>query len=339
MPTKILITGAGGPAAIAFMRAVQGADFEFFACDIDPYAAGLYLVPAENRALIHRGDHPEIVNDLLGLCRKHAIDVLVPTVDSELEKVARARDAFNAIGTKVLVASTHTLEVCLDKLALARACKGHVRVPHTATPAAIAVESCPLPVIVKPRRGSGSRGIHIARTVAELEQFTASGDVLVQELLPGAEYSVDVLATTDGRVVAAVPRERLKVDSGIAVTARVVRDPELEEIAIRVAKTIRLTGVANVQLKRDAHGRPALLEVNPRFPGTMPLTVAAGVNMPLLALQNLLGASLPERCLYKEIAVVRTWAETFIEPSELTTMERATPAPTTSLAPKSHAAR
>lgn len=321
MPTRILITGAGGPAAIAFMRAVQEADVTLFAADIDPYAAGLYLVPAERRALIHRGDHPEIVNDLLALCRKHAIDVLVPTVDSELEKVARARDAFEALGTKVMVASSHTLEMCLDKLALARACRGHVRVPRTSTPAVAADEPWAFPVIVKPRRGSGSRGIHVAHDRAELEQLTATGDVLVQEMLPGAEYSVDVLATVDGRVVAAVPRERLKVDSGIAVTARIVRDPELEEVAIRVAKTIRLTGVANVQLKRDVNGRPALLEVNPRFPGTMPLTVAAGVNMPLLALQNLLGASLPERCLYKEIAVVRTWAETFVEPSELSDME------------------
>ena len=61
-----------------------------------------------------------------------------------------------------------------------------------------------------------------------------------------------------------------------------------------VAAAIELTTVANVQVKEDADGEPALLEVNPRFPGTMPLTIAAGVDMPRLAIGEALGTAIPD---------------------------------------------
>ena len=91
-----------------------------------------------------------------------------------------------------------------------------------------------------------------------------------------------MIADADGRVVAAVPRTRTRVDSGVSIAGRTVHDPELEETAAAVARAIGLVGVANVQLRRDRDGRPALLEVNPRFPGALPLTIAAGVDIPSL---------------------------------------------------------
>ena len=143
-----------------------------------------------------------------------------------------------------------------------------MRVPATVVadaafdPAAVA-----LPVIVKPRSGSGSRGIRLVDRVEELEALERDGTLLVQEHLPGPEYSLDVLARADGHVVAVVPRERLKVDSGIAVTGRTLHDERSSTFARTVAVLIGLTTVANVQVKVDAAGEPALLEVNARFPG------------------------------------------------------------------------
>ena len=132
---------------------------------------------------------------------------------------------------------------------------------------------------------------------------------------------MDVLAAADGRIVAAVPRVRLKVDSGIAVTAKTVHDAELEDFARRVAERIGLHYTANIQFRRDAAGGPTLLEVNARFPGTMPLTVRSGVNMPLLSLRDVLGHPPPAGPLpFSDLAVVRYWAEEFITPDEIEAM-------------------
>ena len=131
-----------------------------------------------------------------------------------------------------------------------------------------------------------------------------------------------------------MPRERLKVDSGIAVASRVARNERLELYAKAIARKLNLKYVANVQFKLNAAGEPKLLEVNPRFPGTMPLTVKCGVNMPWLALQSALGKDIGAREIaWQELGMVRTWQEHFVESGEIADMEARAAAPRATSAP------
>jgi carbamoyl-phosphate synthase large subunit len=321
---RVLITGVGGPSGISLLRALSGAPVSLLGGDIDPYAAGLYLLDAEARTILRRGDDPRFAADLLAHCERESVAVVVPTVDSELLPLARRRAEFAAAGVTLVLASEPTLAVCLDKWALAERCHGRVRGPATTVvDAAFDPAAVPLPAIVKPRSGSGSRGIRLVERRAELEALERDGTLLVQEHLPGAEYSLDVLARADGHVAAVVPRARLKVDSGIAVTGRTLRDPALDRFARTVADAIGLTSVANVQAKIDAAGEPALLEVNARFPGTMPLTVAAGVDMPRLAVMEALGEPVPGGPLaFEEIAMVRYFEERFFAFDDIADLQR-----------------
>jgi carbamoyl-phosphate synthase large subunit len=319
-PARVLVTGAGGPAAVSFMRAVAGPEVELWAVDVDPCATGLYLVPPERRGLVPRGDDPDFAEHLLRVCREAAVDVLLPTVDTELLPLARRQAELEAAGTTLLSASAVTLELCLDKWTLIQRCQGRTSVPKTVLlDEAFDAEAWTWPAIVKPRHGSGGRGVELVAGPADLERIGVprDGSNIVQQHLPGIEHSIDVLAYRDGRVAAAVPRSRLKVDSGIAVAGCTSVDPALEAIGRQVAESIGLTTVANVQVKEDADGRPRLLEVNPRFPGSMPLTVAAGVDMPGLVLADALGRPVPGHVPHRALGMVRHWEEVFIDPAEL----------------------
>jgi carbamoyl-phosphate synthase large subunit len=324
---RVLVTGAGGPSGITILRAMADEPVTMLAADLDPYAAGLYLVEADQRSLLPRGDAPEFAQTLLALCRRWEVDVVIPTVDTELLPVARMRDDYARAGTTVVGASVPTLEACLDKAKLARLCDPVVRVPRTVVvEETFSPNGVDLPAIVKPRSGSGSRGIRLVERIPELEALPRDGTLLVQEHLPGAEFSLDVLARTDGHVAGVVPRERLKVDSGIAVTGRTLHDEALETFARKVAAAIGLTTVANVQVKQDAAGVPALLEVNPRFPGTMPLTIAAGIDMPKLAIGEALGEPIPDGPLpFEDTAMVRYFEQRFFPFDDITSLQR-TPA-------------
>lgn len=311
--TRVLVTGAGGAAGVAVIRSLlRRADITVFAADMDGWASGLYLVPASQRRIVPPGAAELFVPALAKMVVEDCLDIVISTVDVELLAVAGRRDE---LAPAVLAApSSQTLQVALDKLALAAACESTGRAPRTvlAGPDALSID-WEFPVFAKPRSGAGSRGIRVVPDRLALENLPTDGGLIVQDLLPGDEYSVDVLADAAGRVVAAVPRTRERVDSGVAIAGQTVRDSELEDTAAAVAEAIGLVGVANVQLRRDRNGRAMLLEVNPRFPGALPLTIAAGVDIPSLVVDLFLGKELPEKIDFTEIANVRFLEDVFVD--------------------------
>lgn len=325
MSVRILVTGAGGAAGIAVLRALAPRDVELVAADCDPYAAGLYLT-GEPPAIVPRGDDAAYVEAIRALARERRIDVVIPTVDEELIALAEAVADFAADGIRLMVPDPGALAVTLDKHRLVAVAANTVPCPRTALldDAFDPSDGWEAPVIVKPRSGRGGAGVALLGDLGQLAGYPHDGGWIVQENLPGEEYSVDVLVSAAGEVVAAVPRLRLKVDSGVAVTARTVHDDELERMAGEAALVTGLRGPANVQLRRDAAGRPRLLEINPRFPGTLAITIAAGVDLPWLALQDLLGEPpAPDAGRFAEVALVRYLDDRVVDPALLAQMERA----------------
>jgi carbamoyl-phosphate synthase large subunit len=314
---RILITGAGGAAAVSVWKSLS-AEHELHMADIDPLAAGLYLVPPDRRLIIPRGDTPELVPALHRACKERCIEALLPTVDTELAPVAEARDRFEAIGVALPLSPVECLRICRDKQLLMEAVQGQVPIPdNEPLTEAVAARVDSFPRFVKPREGAGSRGVARIDCRADLDKQPRDGSVMLQEYLPGEEYSVDVYVRRDGRVIAAVPRARMKIDSGIAVASRTINVPEVIAAAVRTAEIIGIRGIANVQFKRAADGVFKLLEVNPRFPGTLPLTGAAGVDLPKLMADELAGQKLPDGLLpFKELMVVRYWTEHYLDPRE-----------------------
>lgn len=112
--TRVLLSGAGGPAAIGVMKAIDEPDVEFHTGDMDANAVGLYLVPAERRVLLPPAGHPQFVDRVLDYCRRQQINVFWPTVDLELSAVAARRREFEKEGIKLVLPKDETLRACLD---------------------------------------------------------------------------------------------------------------------------------------------------------------------------------------------------------------------------------
>lgn len=323
--TRVLVTGAGGPAGVAVIRSLLARDdVDVLAADMDGWASGLYLVAAENRRIVPAGRSDTFVDELIAMCAADSVDVLFSTVDVELPGLARRRDELLAVGTALAAPSFETLTVCLDKFQLAERCAPLTAVPETRLLDAEGVaREWDFPVIIKPRSGAGSRGVKLIPDRDALEALGFDESIIIQENLPGEEFSVDVIADLEGNVLAAVPRSRERVDSGVSIAGRTVRRPELIQTASEVAQAIGLSGVANVQLRYSSTGIPALLEVNPRFPGAMPLTIAAGVDMPSLLLDLVLGRPVPSAVDFVELANVRYLEDVFLDVADVLVSENA----------------
>lgn len=328
---RVLVTGAGGPAAVAAIRSLAGRA-EVFAVDIDPLGVGLYLVGADHRALVRRGDDALFVDHLVALASRWGVDVVIPTVDSELIPVAASIGRFADAGQAVMVPSLSALERTVDKWALMDGLR-----ESDATPATTLIDADfdvdawvaageTWPAITKPRLGSGGRGVALVAGPADLT-VPFDSTYILQQLLPGEEISVDVLARRSGAVVAAVPRLRLKVDSGIAVAGETMHDASAIAMAREVVEAIGLTGPVNVQFKRSTTHDWKLLEINPRLPGSSPLTMASGVDFVGLALADLLGQPIDDSYEFIDVAMVRHWEDIAIPAGEFARTALAAPIP------------
>jgi carbamoyl-phosphate synthase large subunit len=170
------------------------------------------------------------------------------------------------------------VRTCTDKWAFAQACHAAgIPVPATALGS---VAGVPGPWIVKPRFGRGSRDVHLVDSPGDAAFALARVEQpLVQTRLDGREFTVDVLVDRDGGLAGAVPRWRLETKAGISTRGRTFDNRALVAAVAQLLSAVGLTGPANVQGFLGGAGKIAFTEVNPRFSGGLPLSLAAGADL------------------------------------------------------------
>ena len=160
---------------------------------------------------------PDYADTLLELCARRGVDLLLPTIDTELEVLSAARGRFQAVGIEIVVSAPELVAIARDKLdtALFFAEQG-IPVPRTATPADVIAEpeAWTWPVIVKPRHGSAGKNIRIVASPAGLVDLRTDEPLIVQDLLRGAEYTVNLYFDHAGRLRTAIPHWRHQVRAG-----------------------------------------------------------------------------------------------------------------------------
>src|SRR2546423_1753773 len=132
-------------------------------------------------------------------------------------------------------------------------------------------------MMVRPRRGSGARSIHPARRRAEAEFFVGYVDepVMIQKLMDGPEFSIDLLSDREGRCLNAIPRTMIESRGGESIKGTVIDDPELVDLGRSVVEALRVRGPCTVQVFRDPEIGLGITDVNTRFGGAFPAPMYA----------------------------------------------------------------
>jgi len=135
-----------------------------------------------------------------------------------------------------------------------------------------------------------NRDVTLERALTQLTGVTPWPRIVVTEYLPGEEFSVDVLRYR-GQWHGGVVRRRDASLFGLATDAVVVDRPDILGLARQISESLDLEVISNLQFRCDDHGQPKLMDVNPRVPGTIGLSISAGANLPATALALTLGRS------------------------------------------------
>ncbi|UVO51679.1 ATP-grasp domain-containing protein [Sphingomonas sp. SUN019] len=295
MPVTLLLTSAGRRVALleAFRHGAEaaGIDLTVLACDLAPDMSAACRV-ADRRFAVPRVDDPDYITALLAICRDHNVGLLVPTIDTELLALANAAESFASIGCHVAISAPAVIDIARDKLATATFLDASgIPSPRTTALAALRAgcADCGWPAILKPRHGSASRGLAIARGPDDLPQ-TEQEPMIVQQLLSGEEWTVNLYFDDHGALRTVVPHRRLQVRAGEVEKGVVQRDPALQTIAERIADHLPgPRGVLCFQAMRDAGGAFSVFEINARFGGGYPLADRAGATFARWLLERCTG--------------------------------------------------
>lgn len=246
-------------------------------------------------------DDETYVETLLQACQDHRIDAVLSFCDPDIHRLAPHRDRFLALGITPILPSVAASQVAFDKHHTYKFCLAHgfatpqTFVEYGAAQAAIAQGLLQFPVMIKPRYGSGSQGICKAHTDEQMRVFfDYAPDMLIQEMIPGDEYGLDICADLESQVLGVVPRHKLAMRAGETDQAKTCRHPALLELGIRLGETLNVVGPMDVDLILN-QGIPFIIDINPRFGGGYPMAHLAGADYPGLICRMLRGETLTPR--------------------------------------------
>jgi carbamoyl-phosphate synthase large subunit len=276
---NVLFTAAGRRTSLvrAFLDEVRMRGGRTFAGDVDPLAPALFLADEAVRLL--STEHPDYVADVIGIVGRLRIGLIVPTIDPDLPILARQRVALRSIGCTVAVSDESFVGIASDKWATVAA----FRAQGIAVPASWLPDDrrtgLPERVFVKPRRGSASRDTHDVARRHLSSILPQVDDPIIQEVLGGAEITIDALLDLDGRPIHYVPRRRIRTLAGESIQGVTLdHDRDLEawiERLLEICESLGAAGPLCLQAFLTERG-PVLSEVNARFGGGFPLGLAAG---------------------------------------------------------------
>ena len=142
--------------------------------------------------------------------------------------------------------------------------------------------------------------------------------MLVQRLVEGEEYNLTAVCDGSGNMLGEVMMKKMAVtDKGKAWAGVSVFDQTLYDSSAALIRAINWRGPLEVEVMRDTHGQYQLIEINPRFPAWIYLSVGVGRNLPMLLLQLILDqvtGDLPEA--QPGVLFIRHAVETIVPQSE-----------------------
>ena len=259
---------------------------------------------------------PELFIDfLLNYLRQHPHDVIFPLDDVPLFLCVQHKEALSKY-VHVPAPNLETTLIALDKAeTLKFAMENGIPCPRTyfikdLQKLRFLSEIIPYPAVIKPRLSSGSRGIAYVRKkedfISTYEQVHKNYPYpIVQEWIPvgGDAFGVSVLFDQKTELKAVFVHKRLReypVSGGPSTLRISVENYELQEMAVHLLKALKWYGVAMVEFKVDPRDSvPKLMEINPRFWGSVQLAIVAGVDFPFFLYQIATGQQIEPVLKYK----------------------------------------
>lgn len=325
---NVLLTSVGRRAyMVKFFKEAVGENGSVHVCNSDDKTVAFHYADYSSISPLIYDE--EYIPFLLNYCKENHIDMLVSLFDIDLPVLARDKERFSEIGTRVIVSEPEIVDICNDKWKTYLFLKENgFNVPKTYLSLqdvlrAIDKGELKYPIVVKPRFGCGSLAMSIAedemallyyfrrntrvisRTYLKYESGAVSSDeqIIYQECLLGQEYGADIINNLDGNFKNTVIKKKIAMRAGETDIAELVDVPCIKAEMQRLGALTKHIGNmdCDVFLVDD---KPYILEMNARFGGGYPFSHMGGCNLPKALVEWLKGNETEDEMLLAKTGIV-----------------------------------
>lgn len=289
MKNNILVLSAGRRVSLvnAFKKAINdlNIDGDVFGADMNPSMSAACNVLSNSFVLPHVLKD-EYIDKLKSLCLKESIKLVIPTIDTELLKLATHKQAFKDLGITIVVSDSELVVPCRDKR-LTHDLFDDIGFP---VPITYSLNNITFPCFSKPISGSLSQNIRILQSQDELDTWDVpKSEMMYMEIISNEEfdeYTIDLYYTKDSELICMVPRQRVEVRGGEISKGRTNKEL-IDFLKEPMSKIKTAFGCLTLQVfKSKTTDQIYGIEINPRFGGGFPLSNAAGARYPEFLLRE-----------------------------------------------------
>lgn len=248
--------------------------------------------------IVPRVTEENYLEELIKICQKEEIHLLIPLIDTELNLLAENKQYLEEIGVKVLVSSKELNVIASNKINTYHFFTSkQISTPKVYCDEDIENNKYSFPVLIKPFDGSSSKGVTKVTNEKELNFFKDYiPNAMIQEYISGDEYTVDIMVDFEGNIKTIVPRLRIETRAGEVSKGITKKDHDIIKAVENVVKVLpNPVGCITLQCFKQENGEITFIEINPRFGGGIPLSIEAGANFPLWTIQMCQGEAFTEQ--------------------------------------------
>jgi len=227
----------------------------------------------------------EYIYQVLEICKKEKVDLIIPLIDPELEFYSKFKNIFNKNGIDVMISSENDILMTSDKIQTYNFFKklNFIETPNTALLKNFKnIEGFNEQVILKPKGGSGSTGIYKIRkksveSFSQIMELDHSAYIIQDYIDFDYEVTTDVFVY-EKKIIELCQRQRLKTRGGEVERGMTIKNEKINSVIQKIVELCDFHGVINIQImvKNDLL---YIGEINARFGGGFPLSYHAGANM------------------------------------------------------------
>lgn len=319
------ITCVGGHFAYDLIQCFRNQD-DFNVCivgfDSNPKATGRFFCDEFQVIPSAKTDSKGFIARVLESCKENSVDIFIPSSEDECKAVSENIDIFNENSISTSIGNTSIVSVMTDKFSFLNFLSknginvGSFYLINSLNDVVESLKSLGYPnknAVLKPRNGSGSRGILIINSQMDAlreiipERLCAEGgfdsiiryakhkgidfsSYMIMEYYPGNIYDVDCVAR-DGKAINVVPRLR-QYDNPLSPYSEGCKLTKNKGVILYVERIISLLechGACDFDIAMNLNGEPRVIDASTRLSGSVAASIHVGINIPAQLLRIIKG--------------------------------------------------